>query len=102
MSLTIEWAHVASAGMYLVLGDEDAGDGNTPNGEIDGSDESQNIALVVEGCALYGTPDELMAWLSAAKQRLISHMIDEAEKRGPVADAETVLEIPESGEQVPF
>ena len=74
MAQTIEWAHVASTGLFLVEGDEDAGDGNTPNGEIDGSDESQNIALVAEGCALYGTPAELLEFLSEAISKVSAHL----------------------------
>lgn len=74
MSTTIEWAHVASTNAILVLGDEDAGDGNTPNGEIDGSDESQNIALVAEGCALYGTPAELLEFLSDSISKVSAHL----------------------------
>lgn len=74
MSQTIEWAHVASCRTFLAKGDEDAGDGNTPNGEIDGSDESKNIALVVEGCALYGTPGELLEFLADAVDKVSAHL----------------------------
>lgn len=74
MSQSIEWAHVASAPAYLLLGHEDAGDGNTPNSEIDGSDESENLALVLDGCALYGTPGELLEFLSTAVSMVSAHL----------------------------
>lgn len=59
MSTTIEWAHVAHNAFQLIEGDEDAGDGNTPNDE---PDEGQ-LALVVDGCAIYGDPEGLIAML---------------------------------------
>lgn len=74
MSTTIEWAHAGDATFCLVLGDEDAGDGNTPEGEIDGSDESGNIALVLEGCALYGQPAELLQLLADGLTLLSAHL----------------------------
>lgn len=71
MSQTIEWAQ-ADARPLLVLGDEDAGDGNTPNGDTAGGPE--NIAVVVEGCALYGTPAELLQLLSESVQLVSAHL----------------------------
>jgi hypothetical protein len=71
MSNSIEWAH-ADNRFYLVEGDEDAGDGNTPNGELDGGPE--NIAQEVEGCALYGQPAELLELLSDGIAKVSAHL----------------------------
>jgi hypothetical protein len=71
MSQSIEWAH-ADARFSLVEGDDDAGDGNTPNGELDGGPE--NIALVVEGCALYGQPADLLELLSDGIAKVSAHL----------------------------
>jgi hypothetical protein len=71
MSLSIEWAS-ADAGVQLILGNEAAEDGNTPNGELDGGPE--NVALVVEGCALYGTPAELLELLSDGISKVSAHL----------------------------
>ena len=63
MSTTIEWAS-ADQGVTLLVGNDEAGDGNTPNGEArDGADL---MALTVEGCAIYGTPGQLLELLSDA------------------------------------
>lgn len=69
MSQSIEWAHAANP-VRLVLGDEDAGDGNTPDDEL----AEGNIALVVEGCALYGKPAELLVLLSEAVSTVSGHL----------------------------
>jgi hypothetical protein len=71
MSQSIEWAH-ADARFSLVEGDDDAGDGNTPNGELDGGPE--NIARVVEGCALYGQPAELLELLADGVSKVSAHL----------------------------
>ena len=70
MSQSIEWAH-ADAGMQLITGDEEAADGNTPN---EGEVSDGNIALVVDGCALYGQPAELLELLAEGIGRISAHL----------------------------
>ena len=71
MSQTIEWAGAADAAFALILGDEDAGDGNTPN---EGTEDAGYIALVLDGCAIYGTPGELLELLSDAVAQVSAHL----------------------------
>lgn len=70
MSQTIEWAH-ADAGLTLLTGDEAAPDGNTPN---DGEVSDGNIALVIDGCALYGQPAELLELLADGVAKVSAHL----------------------------
>ena len=74
MSNNIEWAYVKDTYAHLLGPDDEADDGNTPAGEIDGSDESKNIALVVEGCALYGEPAHLLEFFSDAIAKISAHL----------------------------
>lgn len=74
MSQNIEWAHAKDNAFRLIQGDEDAGDGNTPEGEIDGSDESGQIGLVIDGCAVYGQPADLLELLSDAVSQISAHL----------------------------
>ena len=70
MSQSIEWAH-AHAGLQLITGQQDAGDGNTPDsGEV----EEGNIALVIDGCALYGQPADLLELLSDGISQISAHL----------------------------
>ena len=71
MSQSIEWAGAQNAHFYLVQGDEDAGDGNTPN--EDGANDG-HIALVLDGCALYGQPAELLELLSDGISKVSAHL----------------------------
>jgi hypothetical protein len=69
MSQSIEWAHAVNP-VRLVQGDEDAGDGNTPDDEL----AEGNLALIVEGCAIYGKPAELLEFLSGAISTVSGHL----------------------------
>lgn len=70
MSTTIEWAH-ADAGVQLITGQEEAADGNTPDsGEV----EEGNIALVIDGCAIYGQPGEVLELLSDSIAMISAHL----------------------------
>ena len=70
MSQSIEWAY-ADNNIDLVLGDEEAPDGQTPD---ENELESGNIALVIEGCALYGKPAELLDMLSRGVSLVSAHL----------------------------
>lgn len=70
MSQSIEWAH-ADAGVQLITGQEEAPDGNTPDaGEV----EEGNVALLVDGCALYGQPAEVLELLAEAISLVSGHL----------------------------
>jgi hypothetical protein len=71
MSNNIEWAHAEDNAFRLVEGDEDAGNGQTPN-----SDEelTGNVALVIDGCALYGQPAHLLELLADGVSKLSAHL----------------------------
>ena len=66
----LEWAH-ADAGVSLILSDEDAGDGNTPDkGEV----ETGNIALLVDHAVIYGQPGEVLELLADSIAMISAHL----------------------------
>ena len=71
MSTTIEWADAGQALTFLT-GNEEAADGNTPNG--DGHPNENMVAIVVDGCAIYGTPGELLELLSDGVGKVSTHL----------------------------
>lgn len=71
MSQSIEWAHAGDNAMTLLLGDEAAADGNVP---CEAEDDDGTIALVVDGCALYGQPAELLELLSDGISQISAHL----------------------------
>lgn len=72
MSTTIEWAD-ASQRFTFLGGDDEAEDGNTPNGDA-APGRPELIGLVVEGCAIYGTPAELLELLSDGISQVSAHL----------------------------
>lgn len=74
MADSIEWAHT-SGPVYLIGGDEEAGDGNTPNDAPgDGF-----VAVLFEQCAIYGTPLELIDTFTSAIRTITEHLKDQAD-----------------------
>lgn len=70
MTQTIEWARVRDGGQ-LLLGDEAAADGNAPD---DSEATAGNIAVVVEGCAIYGQPAEMLEFFADAISKISAHL----------------------------
>lgn len=71
MSTTIEWAHAKDNAFRLIQGDEDAGDGNTP---AECPEDADHIGLVIDGCALYGQPADLLVLFSDAVSQISAHL----------------------------
>lgn len=71
MSQSIEWAHAGDNAFRLVEGDEDAGNGQTPNED---EDTTGNVALVIDGCALYGQPFHLLELLADGLAQVSAHL----------------------------
>lgn len=75
MSDSIEWAHT-SGPVYLLKGDEEASDGNTPND----TPEDGFVAVMFEQCAIYGTPLELIETFASAIRTVTEHLREEAKR----------------------
>lgn len=71
MSQSIEWAHAKDNALRLIQGDEDAGDGNTP---CEDEEDNGTIGLVIDGCALYGQPADLLELLSDGIAQVSAHL----------------------------
>lgn len=70
MTTTIEWAS-ARERLVLIQGNEEAADGNTPN---DGNDSAGRVALAVGGCAIYGTPADLLELFADGITQVSAHL----------------------------